>query len=788
MEDLTKEQHAIAGRIQDAYRNFNKDSIERKNQKYLEQRIDGLKDHWAAFEENHRRILEVAEEHQDHPYLVKTFYQHIKRLAEKFQDEMQALLLVQSESSDPEFATLPAQKTSHGAEKDAAEQPLRKSHDFTIYKDLLKNATDDSAAEFTSPDQLRRFRRQDARVDAILRARVLIDDLTCSKTFLAIKIKTLSDHWNAFIKEHEEIVSYATNSDYTYDYFVRNVFDCLEQDYMEIMCNIQDRITNVNSSPTEEPAARSPFVKLPTMNIPKFHGEYIKWPAFKDMFISLIGGNKALSNIQRLHYLKINLGGEAEQLVRQIAVTNDNYNMAWDILVKRYENKRVIIQTHLSRLYKQPMVKSDSSSAIKALLDVTTETMQALSNIGRPTETWDDWIVFLLVQKLDIESHKLWEQALSSGTEPPTWSNLQEFLNRRFRALEATTSKTTKGTHTNSGEGSKPAGKIVALTAGTSTSNKSSIKGGKACTVCSGHHPLYRCKKFFAMDRQNRWKHVNNHKICSKCLKEDHVLANCTSTFSCTKCEKPHNNLLHENVSSLAVTSTSTEPTKPLETAVNLAATASTKCVLLATAVIWVQDINGDNVECRAILDSGSQLNFITEACQQKLGFPTTRRSQGICGIGDSKLKADRRMNICIQSKSNGFSSNMEVYVLKHIASDQPNRILSTQDWPIPKNIGLADPAFNKPGRIDMLIGAELYCNLMSIGQIKMGEELPTLQNTVFGWIVIGRVSSILEENPICGVITQGDESALQNQLEKILGNRKPRTLQQGDDCTRNTL
>lgn len=62
------------------------------------------------------------------------------------------------------------------------------------------------------------------------------------------------------------------------------------------------------------------------------------------------------------------------------------------------------------------MVKVDSPSSIRALLDITTESMQALANIGRPTKHWDDWIVY-------------------ANTEPPTWAQLQDFLNTRFRTL-----------------------------------------------------------------------------------------------------------------------------------------------------------------------------------------------------------------------------------------------------------------------------------------------------------------------------------------------------------------
>ncbi|KAK9739544.1 Protein of unknown function (DUF1759) [Popillia japonica] len=51
----------------------------------------------------------------------------------------------------------------------------------------------------------------------------------------------------------------------------------------------------------------------------------------------------------------------------------------------------------------------------------------------------------------------------------------------------------------------------------------------------------------------------------------------------------------------------------------------------------------------------------------------------------------------------------------------------------------LADPAFNVSSEIDMLIGAEIYFEILRLDQIKLGNQLPVLQDTEFGWIVAGK-------------------------------------------------
>ncbi|XP_011858763.1 PREDICTED: uncharacterized protein LOC105556267, partial [Vollenhovia emeryi] len=52
----------------------------------------------------------------------------------------------------------------------------------------------------------------------------------------------------------------------------------------------------------------------------------------------------------------------------------------------------------------------------------------------------------------------------------------------------------------------------------------------------------------------------------------------------------------------------------------------------------------------------------------------------------------------------------------------------------------LADPNFDKPGTIDLLIGAGLFWNLLCVGQIKMSRGSPIWQKTQLGWIIGGEL------------------------------------------------
>lgn len=75
------------------------------------------------------------------------------------------------------------------------------------------------------------------------------------------------------------------------------------------------------------------------------------------------------------------------------------------------------------------------------------------------------------------------------------------------------------------------------------------------------------------------------------------------------------------------------------------------------------------------------------------------------------------------------------------------------------------------PQRIDVLLGAEFYHQLLSVGHIKglliAVTNLSTLQNTVFGWVLAGKVNQEETTHVTCGVFSE-DEEYIQELIERF--------------------
>ncbi|XP_036345157.1 uncharacterized protein LOC118754395 [Rhagoletis pomonella] len=122
---------------------------------------------------------------------------------------------------------------------------------------------------------------------------------------------------------------------------------------------------------------------LPRTKIPTFDGNFLHWYAFKDIFESVVSNHSNLSNTQRLQYLKNALIGDAEHVLDNIVTTDANFQVAWDILVKKYPNKRIIINSYLTQIMNLPKVDAETASQLRVLCDGVTAALRALEHLGR---------------------------------------------------------------------------------------------------------------------------------------------------------------------------------------------------------------------------------------------------------------------------------------------------------------------------------------------------------------------------------------------------------------------
>ncbi|XP_073965317.1 uncharacterized protein isoform X2 [Choristoneura fumiferana] len=106
----------------------------------------------------------------------------------------------------------------------------------------------------------------------------------------------------------------------------------VEAKYYTIKAMISSLIQNNQDTPQFKPKKMP--IAMPTLNIPQFNGDIKNWPIFKNLFFSVIDGNEDLPKLQKLHYLKSFLEGEAAALISSLILSEENYEKALEILTK----------------------------------------------------------------------------------------------------------------------------------------------------------------------------------------------------------------------------------------------------------------------------------------------------------------------------------------------------------------------------------------------------------------------------------------------------------------------
>jgi hypothetical protein len=111
-----------------------------------------------------------------------------------------------------------------------------------------------------------------------------------------------------------------------------------------------------------------------------------------------------------------------------------------------------------------------------------------------------------------------------------------------------------------------------------------------------------------------------------------------------------------------------------------------------------------------------------------------------ITGINNTCSAATHSMDVNFSSKDNKYSNTVTCFILPNLTGNMPSSVVDITTLKLLKDITPADEEFNIPGRIDMLIGSDLYPYLMKNEGYIFGKNHPVVQETYLGWILLGLI------------------------------------------------
>ncbi|XP_055923279.1 uncharacterized protein LOC129953816 [Eupeodes corollae] len=543
-------------------------------------------------------------------------------------------------------------------------------------------------------------------------------------------------------------------------------------------------------------------IKVPACDTQEFHGNYLQWPSFRDMFTAVYINHSRLSDVQKLFHLRAKTKDQAFNIVNKFGLTDNNFKLAWNALKDQYENKRILVNNQIQILLNQQIIVVESGKEIKSLQSNINDALIALKSYDIDTNAWNAIIIYLCASRLPETTLNLWESSLKNPTDIPSWDQMNEFLSNRYRILESVAEM--KQNTTNKSQ-------VIKSTPSQNFKSKPvrnfHMKIIPACQVCSEQHPLRLCPTFLKMSVDDRQKTVRKHKFCFNCLALTHNAHQCQSTSTCLRCKGKHHTLLHfeRNVSKpnpslnqTTLSSPTVEPSSQVTTSSsshvassppnisssqkgnhviqstpitnhNVMFSKSYRQVLLATALVKIR-YQGTDFDLRALIDQGSEVSFISEKFQKCIGLPTSVTQARICGMGSTETATSSKLctfTLCSNNLKE-FKIHAEALVLNKLTCNLPAVSLDLGQTNCEFDFPLADPLFYQSSSIDMLIGADLYPHIILEGIKPNVLSSIMAQNTVFGWVLLGAYTNIPVVSTFSTFVTQCNELSADQAIERF--------------------
>lgn len=147
--------------------------------------------------------------------------------------------------------------------------------------------------------------------------------------------------------------------------------------------------------------------------------------------------------------------------------------------------------------------------------------------------------------------------------------------------------------------------------------------------------------------------------------------------------------------------------------------------VLVLTAVVQAFDKKNRPHPCRVLLACGSQVNFVPEELTNRLGLPKQPTNVPITGINALRTLTRDKITLKIKSRVSSFQVSLECLVTLRVTGTIPSSKIDIAHWEIPNGVVLADPKFHTPDEVDLLIGVEIFIDVLKLNQ---ADNLPPIR------------------------------------------------------------
>lgn len=230
--------------------------------------------------------------------------------------------------------------------------------------------------------------------------------------------------------------------------------------------------------------------------------------------------------------------------------TGDNYQLAWDVLMRAYNDEYHVMHGILGKLFAIPRQERENHGSLRVVYQTVTNSLRQLRTIRpEPEEILDQVMIHLAKSRLPKRTLDSWEQQRNrrETDDLPSCDEFLKFLETKSKGRREFESEDTAAKE---GAGGKQKSETRSSRYKPYDGNHSRDKSyqrsknetsgaprNTSCAVpgCKENHPMWRCEAFVKLPYNERNNLVQTNRLCRCCLSTGHFSFTCTRP-PCAKC------------------------------------------------------------------------------------------------------------------------------------------------------------------------------------------------------------------------------------------------------------
>ena len=371
--------------------------------------------------------------------------------------------------------------------------------------------------------------------------------------------------------------------------------------------------------------------RLPIPEPPVFTGDPLKFNSWMSAFSILIE-SKGIPPLEKIHYMKRYLGGDAREFVEGVFDLNDEcvYDTVKSRLTERYGSSFLVTEAFRSKLESWPKIGSGDGVGLRKFGDFLQQCLIASRSVKSLSILNDCRENRKMLMKLPDDIVYRWSRRLHGDQDYPNFETFVHFISREADIL------CNPITNLNDFQNEQNTRTHVALANGSAEI--------VICLYCvKKYHSLHDCRIFMKKTAEERIEFLRKNELCFSCLKIGHISRSCSERSQCKKCKRKHPTCLHDDWKKPKQKPDETYETgntenAPEEQTVNteesqdvpesmvkntqtIESKPSTQTSMTVPVYVSIPGKEEDEVLLYCVLDTQSDTSFITEDTAKRLNI-----------------------------------------------------------------------------------------------------------------------------------------------------------------------